>query len=59
MIKNAQNKAINSENIETKDEKVKENYFFAGGLKYKPKTIAATTREEAEEQWIKTREKAN
>ncbi len=54
MLKNARNTAINADNIETKS---KEPYHFAGGLKYKPQTIKASSREEAQEKWESTREK--
>lgn len=56
MINKAQNKAMSAESVETKS---KEPYHFAGGLKYKPQTIQASSREEAQEEWEKSRKKAN
>lgn len=37
-------------------EKTKEPYFFAGGMEYKPVEILATSREDAEAQWLKIRQ---
>jgi hypothetical protein len=56
MINKAQNTAIRAADVETKS---KEPYHFAGGLKYKPQTIQASSREEAQEEWEKSRKKAN
>jgi len=58
MINKAQNKAITADDVETKEE-VKEPHHFPGGLKYKPQTIQASSREDAEKEWEKTREKTN
>jgi len=57
MITNAKNKQLGAEDIETKGEV--QQFHFAGSLKYQPQTITASTREEAEEKWIKTRKKTN
>ncbi len=57
MITNAKNTAIRAEDIETKGEV--QQFHFAGSLKYQPQTITASTREEAEEKWLKTRKKIN
>lgn len=54
MITHARNKIMSAENIETKGQEV---YHFAGGLKYKPQSVKASSMEEAQKIWEKTREK--
>lgn len=34
-----------------------QEFFFAGGLEFKPQTVTATSREEAEEIYEKTKQK--
>lgn len=51
MINESKNKKI-----ESKDSKTKSEYHFSGEQKFKPATIIASSREEAEEEFEKTKQ---
>lgn len=59
MLKSEKNKMLGSEDIKNKEVEQSIEYHFPGGLEYKPMTVKAKNREEAEAIWEKKREKAN
>lgn len=59
MLKDEKNKMLNEKDVKTKEVEVLEEFHFPGGLEYKPMTIKAKSREEAEAIWEKKREKVN
>lgn len=52
MIEKSTNKSMEKKEVSTKEE-----YHFAGGMEYKPITIKAESREEAEKIYKEKREK--
>ena len=57
MINKSKNKDMN--NAENKENKQYEDYFFAGGLEFKPMNVRATSQAEAEEVWLAERVSIN
>lgn len=55
MIKKAKNKDMADAPVAKENKGVAQEYFFAGGTEYKPVTIVADSKEEAEALYLKTR----
>jgi hypothetical protein len=57
MQKESKNKAMGGSEVDIKVEPMEQDYFFPGGGEYVPQTIKATSREDAEGKWEKSRVK--